>query len=88
MSFWRYKLLEILLALATFPFAVIAFLLWAGVFSQFADLTSGGKTFFVFAIPFLVCWALFQNWLTKRVERWWLSRQKNADARGRDAVRH
>ena len=87
MSFWRYKLLEFLVAFATFPFAVIAFVLWAWLFLQFADMTKGGVEFFAFAIPFLAGWLAFQIWLTKRVERWWISRRERADANNRNVVR-
>jgi hypothetical protein len=76
-SFWRYKLLELVVGFATFPVAVISFIAWLWVFGQFADPTASGIAFFAFAIPFLVVWIWFTNRITKRFEQRWISRHQN-----------
>ena len=77
MSFWRYKLLELVVALVTAPlFFLAGFLIFASV-AQFTDLTTG-VSFYAVAIPFIGGWLAFQLWATKRAERWWLARRPSS----------
>jgi ABC-type uncharacterized transport system permease subunit len=72
-----------LVALATFPFVIVAGMIWARLWSGFVDFENPGPWFFLFAIPFLIAWIAFNIWVTKRAEKWWLSRQDHAGSAGK-----
>jgi hypothetical protein len=76
-SFWRYKLLELVVALITAPLFFLAGFLVFATAAQFTDFTKG-LSFFAVAVPFLGSWIVFQMWATKRAERWWLARRAGA----------
>jgi hypothetical protein len=80
-SFWRYKLLELIVGILTFPLAVLAFFLWGWLFTQFANPTSGGAAFFLFG------WLFVFNKITKRAERWWIARHQNVGEGADEVVR-
>jgi protein-S-isoprenylcysteine O-methyltransferase Ste14 len=77
-SFWRYKLLELVVALITAPLFFFAGFLVFATAAQFTDLTKG-LSFYVVGVPFIGAWLAFQLWATKRAERWWLARRASAN---------
>jgi hypothetical protein len=86
-SFWRYKLLELVVLVVTFPLFVLAFLSWGWLYARFADPTTGAVTFLLFAVPFVIVCLILTNWITKRAERWWISRHQDADGSANETMR-
>ena len=78
MTFWRYKLLELVVAVATFPLFIASGFLVFALAAQVLHFETSNVAFFAVAIPFLVAWLIVQYRLTKRAERWWLARHPQA----------
>jgi hypothetical protein len=73
-SFWRYKLLEFVMMVLTFPLFVVSSFLVLALASQYLDFERSPYSFLAVAAPLLIVWLFVQYRLTKRAERWWLAR--------------
>ena len=80
MSFWRYKLLEFLVAFATFPLFVLCGFLWFALWLQVIDIEQNRWLFFVVALPFLIGWFFLTNRLTRKAEKRWMARHPKKEA--------
>jgi membrane protein DedA with SNARE-associated domain len=78
-SFWRYKLLEMIVALATFPLLALVGFVWFSLWMQLIDLKQNRWLFIAVAVPFLVGWLLLVNRLTHKAEQRWITRHAKED---------